>query len=209
MFALVLLAGLRETLTETVLPNALETLLALAIPALGMYVRHLILTKVTNEKTRAVLLRLEEAAMRAVKVTQQTFVEAVNHARADGKVTDAEWSAAAGEAKRRAMRALEEELGKVFLAEAEATLKLPPGGVLKLAEGMVEAAVHDRKLGIAQILAGAADRARDFVGDAIGDALGGGIVSAAGGAKPHLPHPNRLGRLPHPGGFRNDPLAKR
>ena len=206
MFALVLLAGLRETLTETVLPNALETLLALAIPALGMYVRHLILTKVTNEKTRAVLLRLEEAAMRAVKVTQQTFVEAVNLARADGKVTDAEWSAAGAEAKRRAMRALEEELGKVFLAEAEATLKLPAGGVLKLAEGMVEAAVHDRKLGIAQILAGAADRVGDFVTDALAVARHPGDGK---GTLPSLPHPNRLGRLPHPGGFRNDPFAER
>ena len=205
MFGLVLLAGLRETLTETILPNALEAVLALAIPALGMYLRHLILTKVTNEKTRAVLLRLEEAALRAVKVTQQTFVEAVNLARADGKVTDAEWSAAGSEAKRRAMRALEEELGAAFLVEAEATLKLPKGGVLKLAEGMVEAAVHDRKMGIAKILGGFVDDARDFVGDAIGDALGGG------GAGPK-PHPNApLGRpiKPRFPGVGRDTLARR
>jgi hypothetical protein len=192
VLGLSILAGLRETLTEQVLPNALEMLLALLIPALFAYVRYLIVTKVQNERTAAVLLRIEAAAVRAVKATQQTFVEAIALARADGKVTDAEWAAAGAEAKRRALRALQGELGEAFMREAEATLKQPTGGVLKIAETFVEAAVHDRKLSVAAVLSGAVD----FVKDAMD-----------GDGKPH--HPNAPLPRPRFPGLGRDPLARR
>lgn len=199
VLSLVVLASMREVLTEQVLPRALEILLPLLIPALFWYVRSLIVAKVQNERTRAALLRLEEAAARAVKVVQQTFVEAIARAREDGKVSDQEWSAAAGEAKRRAIAAVEQELGAAFLKEAAGVLALPDGAAVmeRVVVPMVEAAVHDRKLRVAEVIAGAADTARGIVEDALQ------------GAKPHpnaaFPARPRI----HPGGFRNDPHAKR
>lgn len=201
MLGLLIAASARSVLTEQVLPAVVEYLLPLLIPALFLYLRMMIVAKVKDEKVRAVLLRLEDAAARAVKATQQTFVEAIIIAREDGKVTDAEWSAAGAEAKRRALRVLQEELGAAFLADAAKALALPSSdAVLKVAETMVEAAVHDRKLTVA----GIADRARDAIVAVVTDALDG---PGKGGGK-GLPHPNRLGgiRVPSLG---RDPLARK
>ncbi len=99
----------------------------------------LIRAKVQNEYLKGVLVRLDDAVFTAVKDMQQTVVEQIKAASADGKITDDEKK----QIKEKALAAVKSHLGTKGLAEAAAILGLGGSALEGLLSSKVEAAVHD------------------------------------------------------------------
>ncbi len=99
----------------------------------------LIRAKVQNEYLKGVLVRLDDAVFTAVKDMQQTVVEQIKAASADGKITDDEKK----QIKEKALAAVKSHLGTKGLAEAAAILGLGGSAFEGLLSSKVEAAVHD------------------------------------------------------------------
>lgn len=99
----------------------------------------LIRAKVQNEYLKGVLVRLDDAVFTAVKDLQQSVVEQIKAASADGKITDDEKK----QIKERALASVKSHVGTKGLAEAAKVLGLEGGALETLLSSKVEAAVHD------------------------------------------------------------------
>ena len=99
----------------------------------------LIRAKVQNEYLKGVLVRVDDAVFTAVKDLQQTVVEQIKAASADGKITDDEKK----QIKDKALAAVKSHLGTKGLAEAASVLGLGGGALEGLLSSKVESAVHD------------------------------------------------------------------
>jgi hypothetical protein len=86
-----------------------------------------------------VLVRVDDAVFTAVKDLQQTVVEQIKAASADGKITDDEKK----QIKEKALAAVKSHLGTKGLAEAASVLGLGGGALEGLLSSKVESAVHD------------------------------------------------------------------
>jgi hypothetical protein len=94
---------------------------------------------VQNESLKGVLVRLDDAVFTAVKDLQQSVVEQIKAANADGKITDDEKK----QIKERALASVKANLGTKGLAEVARVLGLDGGALEGLLASKVEAAVHD------------------------------------------------------------------
>lgn len=99
----------------------------------------LIRAKVQNEYLKGVLVRLDDAVFTAVKDLQQSVVEEIKAASADGKITDDEKR----QIKERALASVKSHLGTKGLAEIAKVFGLEGGALETLLSSKVEAAVHD------------------------------------------------------------------
>lgn len=112
----------------------------------------LIRAKVQNEYLKGVLVRLDDAVFTAVKDLQQSVVEQIKAASADGKITDEEKR----QIKEKAMAAVKSHLGTRGLAEAAKILGLEGGALEGLLSSKVEAAVHDLRRAVPPTVNGVA-----------------------------------------------------
>lgn len=99
----------------------------------------LVRAKVKNEYLKGVLVRLDDAVFTAVKELQQSVVDEIKRASADGKITDEEKR----RIKEKALTTVKSHLGNKGLAELAKILGLNGGGLDGLLSSKVEAAVHD------------------------------------------------------------------
>jgi hypothetical protein len=99
----------------------------------------LIRAKVQNEYLKGVLVRRDDAVFTAVKGIQQSVVEQIKEASADGKITDDEKK----RIKEKALASVRSHLGTKGLAEVARILGLDGGALDGLLSSKVEAAVHD------------------------------------------------------------------
>jgi hypothetical protein len=99
----------------------------------------LIRAKVQNEYLKGVLVRLDDAVFTAVKDIEQSVVEQIKEASADGKITDDEKK----RIKEKALASVRSHLGTKGLAEVARILGLDGGALDGLLSSKVEAAVHD------------------------------------------------------------------
>ena len=112
----------------------------------------LIRAKVQNEYLKGVLVRVDDAVFTAVKNLQQTVVEQIKAASADGKITDDEKK----QIKEKALAAVRSHLGTKGLTEAAAILGLGGSALEGLLSSKVEAAVHDLRRTAPIAMSGAA-----------------------------------------------------
>ena len=117
----------------------LSPLLLAALTWAAAKLAQLIRAKVQNEYLKGVLVRLDDAVFTAVKDLQQTVVEQIKAASADGKITDEEKK----QIKDKALAAVKSHLGTKGLAEAASVLGLGGGALEGLLSSKVESAVHD------------------------------------------------------------------
>ncbi len=117
----------------------LSPLLLAALTWAAAKLAQLIRAKVQNEYLKGVLVRVDDAVFTAVKDLQQTVVEQIKAASADGKITDDEKK----QIKEKALAAVRSHLGTKGLAEAAGILGLGGGALEGLLSSKVEAAVHD------------------------------------------------------------------
>jgi len=117
----------------------LSPLLLAALTWAAAKLAQLIRAKVQNEYLKGVLVRLDDAVFTAVKDMQQTVVEQIKAASADGKITDDEKK----QIKEKALASVKSHLGTKGLAEAAAILGLGGSALEGLLSSKVEAAVHD------------------------------------------------------------------
>jgi hypothetical protein len=99
----------------------------------------LIRVKVRSEYLRQVLVRVDEAVYTAVKDVQQSVVEEIKAASADGKITDEEKK----RIKERAITSVRSHLGPKGITEIGTILGLDAGALEGFLSSKVEAAVHD------------------------------------------------------------------
>lgn len=117
----------------------LSPLLLAALTWAAAKLAQLIRAKVQNEYLKGVLVRVDDAVFTAVKDLQQTVVEQIKAASADGKITDDEKK----QIKEKALAAVRSHLGAKGIAEAAGILGLGGGALEGLLSSKVEAAVHD------------------------------------------------------------------
>jgi hypothetical protein len=117
----------------------LSPLLLAALTWAAAKLAQLIRAKVQNEYLKGVLVRVDDAVFTAVKDLQQTVVEQIKAASADGKITDDEKK----QIKDKALAAVKSHLGTKGLAEAASVLGLSGGALEGLLSSKVESAVHD------------------------------------------------------------------
>ena len=117
----------------------LSPLLLAALTWAAAKLAQLIRAKVQNEYLKGVLVRVDDAVFTAVKDLQQTVVEQIKAASADGKITDDEKK----QIKEKALAAVKSHLGTKGLAEAASVLGLGGGALEGLLSSKVESAVHD------------------------------------------------------------------
>ena len=99
----------------------------------------LIRAKVKSEYLRGALVRLDDAVFTAVKDLQQSVVEEIKAASADGKITDDEKK----RIKEKALVSVKSHLGTKGLSELATVLGLDGGAIEGFLSSKVEAAVHD------------------------------------------------------------------
>ena len=109
---------------------------------LSVKAAQLISVKVMNEQLKAVLLRLDDAVLAAVREAQQVFVDKLKAASADGALTPDQRT----QAKQAAIDSAKSQLGATGLAEVGKTFGLESTAVDKLLSTRVEAAVHHLKV---------------------------------------------------------------
>ena len=122
--------------------KALEILTPVLIAALtwaAAKLAQLVRAKVKNEYLRGVLVRLDDVVFTAVKDLQQTVVNEIKLASADGKITDAEKR----RIKDQAIANAKSHLGTKGIGELAKVLGLDSGAIDGLLSSKVEAAVHD------------------------------------------------------------------
>lgn len=117
----------------------LSPLLLAALTWAAAKLAQLIRAKVQNEYLKGVLVRVDDAVFTAVKDLQQTVVEQIKVASADGKITDDEKK----QIKDKALVVVKSHLGTKGLAEAAGILGLGGAALEGLLSSKVEAAVHD------------------------------------------------------------------
>lgn len=98
-----------------------------------------ITAKTKNEAAAGVIVRLNDAAINAVKFVEQTIVADLKEAAKDGEVTPEELA----RAKRRAIEAARAKLGPKGLAELLKVSGAAPADVDRLIGDQIEAAIHD------------------------------------------------------------------
>jgi hypothetical protein len=128
--------------TEGIALKILEILSPVLLAALtwaAAKLAQLIRAKVKSEYLRQVLVRLDEAVITAVKAIQQSVVEEIKAASADGKITDEEKR----RIKERALASAKSHLGTKGLSEVGTILGLDTGALDGFLSSKVEAAVHD------------------------------------------------------------------
>jgi len=128
--------------TEGIALKILEILSPVLLAALtwaAAKLAQLIRAKVRSEYLRQVLVRLDEAVYTAVKDLQQSVVEEIKAASADGKITDEEKK----RIKERALASVRSHLGAKGLSEVGTILGLDAGALDGFLSSKVEAAVHD------------------------------------------------------------------
>lgn len=128
--------------TEGIALKVLEILSPVLLAALtwaAAKLAQLIRAKVRSEYLRQVLVRLDEAVFTAVKDLQQSVVEEIKAASADGKITDEEKK----RIKERALASVRSHLGAKGISEVGAILGLDAGALDGFLSSKVEAAVHD------------------------------------------------------------------
>lgn len=117
----------------------LSPVLLAALTWAAAKVAQLIRAKVQNEYLRGVLVRVDDAVFTAVKAVQQTVVEQIKEASADGKITDDEKK----RIKEQAIATVKAHLGTKGLSEVGTILGLDGGALDGFLSSKVEAAVHD------------------------------------------------------------------
>jgi hypothetical protein len=133
---------MKEQLLQVLVP-VVGTVLTAAITWGGAKLVTFIQAKTKNEFLKGALVRLEQAVQTAVLEVQQTYVEYVKAASADGKLTFEE----AREAKARAILAAKTYLGRKGLLELAKVLGFTDGALDLFLGGKVEAMVAGVKLG--------------------------------------------------------------
>lgn len=118
-----------------ILSPVLLAALTWAAAKLAQFIR----AKVGNEYLKGVLVRLDDAVFTAVKAIQQSVVEEIKLASADGKITDEEKR----RIKDKALATVKSHLGTKGLAELAKILGLDGVALDGLLSSKVEAAVHD------------------------------------------------------------------
>jgi hypothetical protein len=117
----------------------LSPILLAALTWAAAKLAQLIRAKVQNEYLKGVLVRLDDAVFTAVKDIEQSVVEQIKEASADGKITDDEKK----RIKEKALASVKSHLGTKGLAEVARILGLDGGALDGLLSSKVEAAVHD------------------------------------------------------------------
>jgi len=102
----------------------------------------LISARVEGELLRGVLIRLADATLTATKELQQTVVDEIKAASADGKISAAERQ----RIKAAAVANVKSHLGRKGVAELARILGLADGALDSLIGAKVEAAVHDLRI---------------------------------------------------------------
>jgi len=108
---------------------------------LSVKAAQLISVKVKNEQLKAVLLRLDDVVLAAVREAQQVLVDKLKATSADGTLTHDQGA----QAKQVALDSAKSQLGATGLAEVGKTFGLESAAVDKLLSTRVEATVHRLK----------------------------------------------------------------
>jgi len=119
----------------------LSPVLLAALTAATTKFAELIRARIQNEYLRGLLLRLDDAVLTAVKNLEQSTVEQIKVASADGKITDAEKQ----QIRAAALAAVKSNLGAKGRAEVVRILGLADEGMDGLLSSKIEAAVHDMR----------------------------------------------------------------
>lgn len=119
----------------------LSPLIMLGLGYVSKLLADLIKAKTKNEYLSGVLVRLNTAVMDAVKAIEQSVVEEIKRASADGMITDAERLSI----KQTALNSVKAYLGVKGLNEVGRVLGLTDAAVEGLISDKIEAAVHDLK----------------------------------------------------------------
>lgn len=128
--------------TENIGLKVLEILSPVLLAALtwaAAKLAQLIRAKVKSEYLRGALVRLDDAVFTAVKDLQQSVVEEIKAASADGKITEDEKK----RIKEKALASVKSHLGTKGLSELATVLGLDGGAIEGFLSSKVEAAVHD------------------------------------------------------------------
>jgi hypothetical protein len=128
--------------TENIGLKVLEILSPVLVAALtwaAAKLAQLIRAKVKSEYLRGALVRLDDAVFTAVKDLQQSVVEEIKAASADGRITDEEKK----RIKEKALASVKSHLGTKGLSELATVLGLDGGAIEGFLSSKVEAAVHD------------------------------------------------------------------
>ena len=120
----------------------LSPLILLLLAWIAARLATLIRAKTKNEYLRGTLLRLEDAVVAVVKELQQTVVNAIKRASADGVITPAEKE----EIKKAAFDKIRSYLGMRGLSDLGRILGLDGAAVDGLIASKIEAAVYDLRL---------------------------------------------------------------
>ncbi len=116
---------------------------------LGMKLSTLIRTKIKNEMIGGMLARLNDSVFTAVKSVEQTMVRQLKAAKDPESPGGTQITKEEGEqVKSAALAEIKSYWGPRGLSELGSVLGLESGGLDKLLESKVEAAVHDTKHGI-------------------------------------------------------------
>lgn len=119
----------------------LSPLVMLGLGYVSKLLADLIKAKTKNEYLSGVLVRLNTSVVDAVKAIEQSVVEEIKKASADGVITDAERLSI----KQAALDAVKSYLGVKGLNEIGKVLGLSNAAVEGLISDKIEAAVHDLK----------------------------------------------------------------
>ncbi len=119
--------------------KVLSPVLLAALTAATTKFAELIRARVQNEYLKGLLLRLDDAVLTAVKNLEQSTVEQIKAASADGKITDAEKQ----QIRAAALAAVKSNLGPKGRTEVVKILGLADEGMDGLLSSKIEAAVHD------------------------------------------------------------------
>jgi hypothetical protein len=117
----------------------LSPILLAALTWASAKLAQLIRAKVRSEYLSQVLIRLDEAIFTSVKAVQQSVVDEIKAASADGKITDDEKK----RIKEKAIATVKAHLGTKGVADVVKILGLEGGALDGLLSSKVEAAVHD------------------------------------------------------------------
>ncbi len=121
---------------------ALSPVLIAGLGWVGKKVADLIQAHVKNAYLRGTLIRLDYAAVNAVKEVEQTTAKAAREAAADGKISEQD----VDRIKAAALSSAKAYLGKKGLGEVLGVLGLGEAEAHQVIGGRIESAVHDLKV---------------------------------------------------------------
>jgi len=117
----------------------LSPVLLAALTWVAAKLAQLLRAKIKNEYLKGALVRLDDAILVAVKDLQQSVVDEIKAASADGKISDDEKK----RIKEKALANVKAHLGTKGLSELATILGLDGGALDGVLSSRVEAAVHD------------------------------------------------------------------